>query len=97
VANRIQKVLEDANIKLGNITSDVLGVSGRAMIRAVVDGQADPDWSADLAKQRLRAKMYELKLALHGRVTDHHRFQLQAFMDEMEFMEGLIAQFDGQI
>jgi transposase len=97
VANRIQKVLEDANIKLGSVASDVLGVSGRAMIRAIVDGQDDPDRLADLAKRRLRGKIPELKLALHGRVTDHHRFQLRALMEQIEFLEGLIARYDEKI
>jgi transposase len=97
VANRIQKVLEDANIKLGSVASDVLGVSGRAMIRAIVDGQDDPDRLADLAKRRLRGKIPELKLALHGRVTDHHRFQLRAQMEQIEFLEGLIARYDEEI
>jgi transposase len=97
VANRIQKVLEDANIKLGSVASDVLGVSGRAMIRAIIDGQDDPDQLADLAKRRLRGKIPELKLALHGRVTEHHRFLLRALLDQIEALEGLIARFDAQI
>ena len=78
VANRIQKVLEDANIKLGDVASDVLGVSGRAMIRAIIDGQDDPERLAELAKRSLRGKIPELKRALHGRVTEHHRFLLRA-------------------
>ena len=97
VANRIQKVLEEANIKLGSVASDVLGVSGRAMIRALIEGQDDPERLADLAKRRLRGKIPELKLALHGRVTDHNRFQLRALMEQIEFVEGLIARFDAQI
>jgi len=97
VANRIQKVLEDANIKLSSVASDVLGVSGRAMIRALIDGQDDPAQLADLARRRLRGKIPELKLALHGRVTDHHRFLLQALLDQIELLEGLIARFDAQI
>jgi transposase len=97
VANRIQKVLEDANIKLASVASDVLGVSGRAMIRALIDGQNDPDRLADLAKRSLRGKIPELKLALRGRITDHHRFLLRALMDQIESLEGLIARFDAQI
>jgi transposase len=96
-ANRIQKVLEDANIKLGSVASDVLGVSGRAMIRALIEGQDDPERLADLAKRRLRGKIPELKLALHGRVTDHHRFQLGILMEQIEFLESLIARFDARI
>jgi transposase len=97
VANRIQKVLEDANIKLASVASDVLGVSGRAMIRALIDGQDDPDRLADLAKRSLRGKIPALKLALHGRITEHHRFLLRALMDQIESLEGLVARFDAQI
>jgi transposase len=97
VSNRIQKVLEEANIKLGSVASDVLGVSGRAMIWALIEGQDDPERLADLAKRRLRGKIPELKLALHGRVTDHNRFQLRALMEQIEFVEGLIARYDAQI
>ena len=97
VANRIQKVLEDANIKLSSVASDVLGASGRAMIRALIDGQDDPDELAGLAKRRLRGKIPELKKALHGRVTEHHRFLLRALLEQIEFLEGLIARFDAQI
>jgi transposase len=97
VANRIQKVLEDANIKLGDVASDVLGVSGRAMIRAIIDGQEDPERLADLAKRRLRGKIPELRRALAGRVTEHHRFLLRALMDQIESLEGLIARFEARI
>lgn len=97
VANRIQKLLEDANVKLGSVASDVLGVSGRAMIRAIIDGCDDPVRLADLAKQRLRGKIPELKRALEGRVTDHHRFLLRVLMDQIGALEGLIAQLDGRI
>jgi transposase len=76
-ANRIQKVLEDANIKLAGVATDVLGVSGRDMLDALIAGETDPEKLADLARKRLRAKIPELRRALHGRVTDHHRFLLQ--------------------
>jgi transposase len=97
VANRIQKVLEDANIKLGDVASDVLGVSGRAMIRAIIEGQDDPERLAELAERRLRGKIPELKRALYGRVTEHHRFLLRALMDQIESLEGMIARFDARI
>ena len=97
VANRIQKVLEDANIKLGEVASDVLGVSGRAMIRAIIAGEDDPDHLADLAKRRLRGKIPALKQALHGRVTEHHRFLLRGLWDQIVFLEDLIARFDARI
>jgi transposase len=97
VANRIQKTLEEANIKLASVASDVLGVSGRAMIRAIIDGQDDASRLAELARRRLRGKIPELKKALHGRITDHHRFLLRALLDQIEFFEGLIARFDARI
>jgi transposase len=97
VANRIQKVLEDANIKLGDVASDVLGVSGRAMIGAIIDGQEDPTRLAERAKGSLRGKIPELKRALRGRATDHHRFLLRALMDQIEALEGLVARFEARI
>ncbi len=97
VANRIPKVLEDANIKLGSVASDVLGVSGRAMIRAILEGCEDPARRADLAEGRLRGKMPQLKRALAGRITDHHRFLLRALMDQHEALEGLVARYEERI
>jgi transposase len=97
VANRIQKVLEDANIKLGDVASDVLGVSGRAMIEAIIAGEDDPDHLAELAKRRLRSKIPALKEALHGKVSEHHRFLLRALLDQVDFLGGLIARFDARI
>jgi transposase len=97
VVNRVQKVLEDANIKLASVASDPMGASGRAMIRAIIDGQEEPAVLADLAKKRLRAKLPELRRALHGRVTDHHRFQLATLMDQIAQLERLIARYDERI
>jgi transposase len=97
VADRIQKVLEDANIKLAGVASDVLGASGRAMIRALSDGPDDPERWADLAKRRLRGKIPELKRALSGRATEHHRFLLRALMDQLAALEGLIERFEARI
>jgi transposase len=97
VANRVQKVLEDANIKLASVATDVLGVSGRAMLRALIAGQEDPAELANLAKRRLRAKIPELKLALQGRVTEHHRFMLRTLLRHVDHLEELIATFDNRI
>src|SRR5262252_2962144 len=68
-ANRIQKVLEDANIKLASVATDVLGASGRDMLEALIAGETDPEKLADLARKRLREKIPALQLALQGRVT----------------------------
>jgi transposase len=82
VGNRIQKLLEQANIKLGSVASEVLGLSGRQMIAAMIEGEDSPERLAELARRRLRAKIPELRLALDGRVRDHHRFLLKEFLDE---------------
>jgi transposase len=97
VANRIQKVLEDANIKFGSVAADVLGVSGRAILAAVVAGQADPEALAELARGRLRAKIPQLRQALRGRVTDHHRFLLRLLLEHLDHLDRLIDQLNGRI
>jgi transposase len=97
VANRIQKTLEDANIKLASVASDVLGVSGRDMIRALARGEGDPVVLAELARQRLRAKIPQLQEALLGEVEDHHRFLLGMLLDQVEFLEGQIAKLSQRI
>ena len=97
VANRIQKVLEDANIKLASVATDVLGVSGRAMLAALIGGSDDPAALADLARGRLRGKIPELPQALQGRVTDHHRFLLRMLLEQVEQLEGLIAEYAARI
>jgi transposase len=97
VANRIQKVLEDANIKLGSVASDVLGVSGRDMLRAMIAGEADPAVLADLARRKLRSKIPELQLALKGRVTAHHRFLLGLLLEEVEQHEAWIGRLSERI
>ena len=90
-ANRIQKVLEDANIKLAGVATDVLGVSGRDMLEALIAGETDPAKLADLARKRLREKIPALRLALQGRVTDHHRFLLRMHLDHVGHLEELIG------
>jgi transposase len=97
VANRIQKVLEDANVKLGSVATDVLGVSGRDMLRALIAGRDDPEALAELARRRLRAKIPQLRQALRGRVTDHHRFLLRLLLEEVEHHEAWIARVSERI
>ena len=97
VVNRVQKVLEGANIKLASVASDPLGVSGRAMIRAMIAGCDDPNELAELARMRLRGKIPELRKALLGCVTEHHRFLLRTLMDQIEQLEGVVARFDARI
>jgi transposase len=97
VTNRIHKVLEDANIKLAAVASDALGTSGRAMIAAIIGGQEDPDVLAELARRRLRGKIPELRLALEGKVTDHHRFLLGELLDQLDYVERKIATLTARI
>lgn len=96
-ANRIHKVLEDANIKLASVATDVLGTSGRDMLEALIAGQTDPEQLADLARKRLRVKIPELQRALHGRVTEHHRFLLRMHLDHIDHLDGLIGRLSVRI
>lgn len=96
-ANRIQKVLEDANLKLGSVASDVLGVSGRHMLKALMAGEQDPQKLANLAQRRLRKKIEPLQLALEGHFTDHHRLQLQLLLEFVEFGEQQLSHLDSEI
>ena len=97
VVRRLQKVLEGANIKLGDVASDVMGVSGRAMLRALAEGQEDPTELSQLAKTSLRKKKVELQLALEGSVGAHQRFMLRRQLHEVEFLEGEIAAMNAEI
>lgn len=90
VVNRIQKILEDANIKLAGVVSDVLGVSGRSMLTAISRGATDPTALAELARKSLRQKIPALKQALDGRVNDHHRFLLGQALDQIDALDELI-------
>ena len=95
--NRIHQLLEDANIKLGAVATDILGVSGRAMLRALVAGEADPAALAELARRRLRAKLPALQRALAGRVREHHRFLLGTLLAQIDFLEAQIAHLDARL
>jgi transposase len=97
VANRIQKVLQDANIKLSSVASQVLGVSGRAMIQAMIQGITDPDTLADLAKGVLKNKSTELREALEGYIQQEHRFLLKLLMDQLEHLERLLRRLQRRI
>jgi transposase len=95
--NRIHKVLEDANVKLAGVATDVLGASGRDMLEALIAGETDPEKLADLARKRLRGKIPELRLALQGRVTEHHRFLLRMHLDHITHLEDLIGRLGRRI
>jgi len=95
--NRVQKLLEDANIKLAAVASDIMGVSGRAILAALLAGHTDSKALADLAKGRLRSKRDQLASALEGRVKPHHRFVLTELLSQIDSFDETIARFDAQI
>ena len=97
VANRIQKTLEDANIKLASVATDVLGVSGRQMLQALIQGNRSAQHMAELARGRMRSKVPQLAEALDGRVNEHHRFMLRMLMEQIASLEKQIEAFDQRI
>jgi transposase len=97
VVNRLQKVLEQANIKLASVATDVLGVSGRQMLEALVGGESDPAVMAELAKGRLRNKLDALEQALTGIVRPHHRFLLAQHLAHIDFLDEQISVMGQQI
>jgi transposase len=94
---RLQKVLEDANIKLDNVVTDLLGLSGRAMLEAMIRGQSEPERLAKLAHPRLRATPAELKEALTGRVTEHHRFLLRLHLAQVDAVDAAIETLERRL
>lgn len=97
LVNRVQKVLESANLKLGDVARDVLGVSGRAMLNALLDGQADPEQMANLARGRLRDKHDQLVKALDGRIQPHHRFILTELLGQIDHLDETLERFNTQV
>jgi transposase len=95
--NRVQKVLEDANIKLAGVATDVCGVSGEQMLEALIAGETDTAKIADMARGRMRAKIPQLQLALEGRMTEHHRFMVRMHLDHVRALEMLIGRMTERI
>jgi transposase len=95
--NRLLKVLETANIKLANVATDVFGMSGRLMLRALIAGKATPQEMAELAKGLLRKKIPELELALEGKLEEHHRFLLELQLQRLEAAEKDLAALEQRI
>ena len=95
--NRVQKLLEGANIKLASVATDILGASGRLMLEALVKGNADEKEMAEMAKGRMRSKIPELEKALTGIVSDHHRFMLGRQLTHIDFLDEQIAQIGQEI
>ena len=89
-ANRLHKLLQDAGIKLASVATNILGVSGRAMLQALVDGTTDPQVLADLARGRLRKKLPALRQALAGRFRPHHAFLVSQLLSDVDYLEEAI-------
>jgi transposase len=97
IVNRLQKVLEDANLKLAGVATDVMGKSGRVILEAILAGATDPEQLAELAKGRLRKKLPQLKQALNGRVREHHRFLLVEQLSHIDYLDEAIGRLSGEI
>ncbi|BDU75480.1 IS110 family RNA-guided transposase [Mesoterricola sediminis] len=96
-ALRIQKVLEDADIKLSGVLTDVLGASGKRILKAIVGGEQSPEILANLALRTARKKIPELQEALGGHIRSHHRFPIGIHLAQIEAIEGSIAQVEGRL
>jgi transposase len=94
---RIQKTLEDANIKLDCVVTDILGLSGRRILQALVKGETVPQALATLAHRRIHASTEELEAALRGRVTTHHRFLVKLYLDQIDAIDAAIQSIDKEV
>jgi transposase len=94
---RIQKTLEDANLKLGSVLSQVMGVSGRAILQALIDGQSDPDALLLLVQRGVKAPPEKLRAALTGRITDRHRFLLRLHLRQFDALAAAMAEIDAEV
>lgn len=94
---RVQKTLEEANIKIESVLSDVMGRSGRAIIQALIDGETDPAKLAALAHWKVRASAATLREALRGRIKRHHRFLLQLHMQQIDALDAAVAELDREV
>jgi transposase len=97
VMNRIMKALETGNVKLKSVISDVLGVSGRAMLEAIVRGETDPKVIAAEVKTHLKATHQEIEQAVEALLNEHHQFMLKMLLSHLDHLDGLIAAFDAEI
>src|SRR3954463_1420008 len=95
--NRIQKVLEGANIKLGSVVSDIMGVSARDMLDAIADGEEDPEKLANFARRTMKKKKEELELALRGYINPHQRLMLKTILKHIDFLTEQIEMLDQEV
>ena len=94
---RVERVLEDANVKLSAVITDLLGASGRRILEAIIGGEEDPEQLAALGSQRLQCSTEQLREALRGRVSAHHRFLLRQHLQTIDHLQGVVQQFEAQI
>lgn len=94
---RIQKTLEDANVKFKSVVSDILGMSGRAVLEGIIGGEDDPERLADLTEGRLKAKRENLVEALRGHVTDHHRFLLKLHLSQIDALQTAVCEVEAHV
>lgn len=97
VVNRVQKVLEDANIKLASVATDITGKSGRAILDALAEGKLSPGQMAELVHKKMEAKKPLLREALAGKVTDHHRFMLRSLLGQIDHLDAMVESFDERV
>ena len=96
-AQRIEKLLEDANLKLSVVVSDILGKSGRAVLQAIIDGHTDPEYLASYISMRVKASRTELLEALRGRVSTHHRFMLKLHLGHIDALDKAVADIESEV
>ena len=94
---RVQKTLEDANIKLASILTDIMGLSGRAILKALIEGETDPDQLVKLIDRRVKASPEQRHAALRGRLTDHHRFLLRLHLRQIDTLNDAVAEIDQRV
>ena len=94
---RLQRTLEEANIKLDSVISDIIGTSGRAMLEALIAGETEPNRLAGLANRKIKATPAELSEALRGRVTKHHRFLLRLHLQQIDAIDAAIGAIDKEV
>ena len=97
VVNRMHKVLEDANVKLSSVISDIMGVSGLRMLRAMVSGESDAEVLSQLGDPKLRASQEALQESLQGKLTEHHRFMLEGLLEQVTFLNAQIVRLDERL
>ena len=96
--NRVQKTLEDANVKLGSVLSDVFGVSGQCILEALLNGRGNPQELAQMARQKARQKIPQIIDSLSGhRLSEHHRFMIRMSLEHLRMLEGQILDLDEEI